>query len=144
MCDMANGRMLKTLLVISCIFMFGCKQDVTFEKKQDSKIIESDKPAGEANSSGPSSATASVENGALIFKNRCSVCHGLEGVGTSMAPALKGNTFVKSSTKEQIMDVIANGRAGAAKKYSQFPADMPKNLLSENEKNDLSAYLFSL
>lgn len=72
-------------------------------------------------------------DGGSIFKSKCSTCHGAEGQGTAMAPAFKGNEFVKNSAEEEIAKVIKEGRNGADKKYKEFAIGMPKQTLSDDE-----------
>jgi mono/diheme cytochrome c family protein len=47
---------------------------------------------------------ASADDGAAIFKAKCSACHGAEGQG-KMGPALKGTSL----TADQIVDVLTKG-----------------------------------
>jgi len=68
---------------------------------------------------------ALAADGAKIYANICSACHGMKGEGTAMAPAHKGNKFVIEAPAEEIKKVIKNGRSGKAKKYPNFPIDMP-------------------
>lgn len=72
-------------------------------------------------------------DGSSIFKSKCSTCHGAEGQGTAMAPALKGNEFVKNGADEEIAKVIKEGRNGAEKKYKEFAIGMPKQTLNDDE-----------
>jgi cbb3-type cytochrome c oxidase subunit III len=86
-----------------------------------------------------------VEAGAAIFKTKCSPCHGADGKGTPMAPAFKGNDWIKGAKKGDIADTIKNGRAGAAKKYPKFAISMPANKdLSESDVNALVDYIKSI
>jgi mono/diheme cytochrome c family protein len=90
-------------------------------------------------------ATADVQAGALIYKSKCLPCHGADGKGTAMAPAFKGNSWIKGASNGDITDVIKNGRAGKAKKDKNFFVDMPYNKgLSEKDLNDLVGYLRSI
>ncbi|MEK7678793.1 MAG: c-type cytochrome, partial [Deltaproteobacteria bacterium] len=77
--------------------------------------------------------SALAADGAAIFKAKCLPCHGPDGAGTAMAPAFKGNAFIKDGKLEDIMAVVTNGRAGAEKKYKQFAIAMPpqKGAMSE-------------
>jgi hypothetical protein len=62
-----------------------------------------------------------------------------------MAPALKGNDWVKAASSADITGVIKNGRLGEAKKYPNFFVDMPASkAMAENDLNALAAYLKSL
>lgn len=79
------------------------------------------------------SAPAFAADGMAIFKSKCSACHGQEGMGTAMAPAFKGNMFIKNSSEMDIAQVLKNGRNGAEKKYKQFAIGMPKQTMSDDE-----------
>src|SRR3972149_7328929 len=72
--------------------------------------------------------------GSDIFKSKCLPCHGADGAGTAMAPALQGNEFIQASSPEAISKVVMTGRAGAAKKDKEFALDMPPQPLSRSEE----------
>jgi len=61
-----------------------------------------------------------------------------------MAPAFKGNAFIKDSKVEEIEKVLVNGRSGAAKKYKQFVIAMPKQTLNSAERKAVIAHLKSI
>ena len=88
--------------------------------------------------------SALAADGAAIYKAKCLACHGPEGAGTAMAPAQKGNAFIKDSKPEDIAAVIKNGREGAAKKYKNFVLAMPKQALTDDELKAVVDYLKSL
>lgn len=93
----------------------------------------------------PAAPVKNIDAGASIFKAKCSPCHGAEGKGTTMAPALKGNNWIKGASNADIADVIKNGRKGAAKKYANFFVDMPASKgLAETDVNALAEYLKSM
>lgn len=83
--------------------------------------------------------------GAAIFKSKCSLCHGADGKGSTMAPAFKGNNWIKSASNADVAEVIKNGRKGTAKKYPNFFSDMPASkTLPESDVNALVDYLKSV
>jgi len=43
---------------------------------------------------------AMASDGASIFSTKCAMCHGQGGVGSTMAPTLKGNAFIKGDASE--------------------------------------------
>ncbi|MBI5468070.1 MAG: c-type cytochrome [Deltaproteobacteria bacterium] len=93
----------------------------------------------------PQAPGKGVEAGAAIFKTKCSPCHGADGKGTAMAPAFKGNDWVKGAANGEIADVIKNGREGAAKKYKNFVISMPANKgMAESDINALVEYIKSI
>ncbi|MFQ5735633.1 MAG: c-type cytochrome [Thermodesulfobacteriota bacterium] len=87
----------------------------------------------------------SVEAGAAIFKSKCSPCHGADGKGTAMAPAFKGNVWIKGADKGQIAAVIRNGRKGPAKRYTKFAISMPaQKALPDSDVDALVEYIKSI
>ncbi len=91
------------------------------------------------------SGQAMAADGAKIFASKCAMCHGQGGAGTSMAPKLAGNAFVKGDAAA-VKEAISKGRSGAAKKYSNFPIAMPAfgSQLSGAELDAVVKYLQSL
>lgn len=93
----------------------------------------------------PAQVPVDVEAGAAIYKSKCSPCHGAEGKGTTMAPALKGNEWIKASSNDDVTNVIRKGRQGNGKKYPNFFVDMPATRgLAETDEAVLIGYLRSL
>ncbi len=88
--------------------------------------------------------SAIAADGTAIFKSKCAPCHGADGQGTAMAPAFKGNAFVKSGSEADISAVITNGRNGAEKKYKNFAIGMPKQVLNADEVTAVVAHLKDL
>ena len=115
----------------------------TAEKAVEEKAVAAGKAVETALTPAPAAGDAAT--GALLFKAKCAPCHGAEGKGTTMAPALKGNDWVKAASSADITGVIKNGRLGKAKKYPNFFVDMPASkAMAENDLNALAAYLKSL
>jgi len=89
-------------------------------------------------------ATAAMaKTGEEIYKATCSPCHGAKGEGKKpMGPAQKGNKFVIEGKDADIAAIIKNGRAGADKKYKDYPSPMPpQKALTDAEIADLVKYL---
>ena len=87
-------------------------------------------------------AGTALADGAAIYKAKCVSCHGQKGEGMKgLAPAHKGNEFVTKSKAEDLIKLVLEGRAGAAKKYKQFPIDMPKSGLSEEDAETVVKYI---
>jgi mono/diheme cytochrome c family protein len=91
---------------------------------------------------------ALAADGAEAFKaNKCYTCHGPDGRGDDNpiggAPPLKGGSFVKNSTDEDIAEVIRNGRDFGHKEYDTFMKRMPKfgGKMSDEEINALARWL---
>lgn len=87
---------------------------------------------------------ALAQDGAAIYKSKCMPCHGPEGKGTAMAPAVVGNQFVKAASDQELTDIILKGREGAAKKYKQYAIGMPAQKLSDGETKSVIAYMKDL
>lgn len=73
----------------------------------------------------------------------CTACHGAKGEGKkALGPALKGSEFVTKGSAADVTATIKDGRAGAAKKYKEFPSPMPpQKALTDAELADLVKYL---
>ena len=83
-------------------------------------------------------AGTALADGAATYKEKCGICHGETGQGElGLAPAHKGNKFLIESKPEDIKMLVRRGRAGAAKKYKQFPLDMPKQSNADISDADL-------
>jgi len=85
--------------------------------------------------------SAFAADGAAIYGAKCSACHGQKGAGSPMAPPLKGNEFITKGDADSIKKVIIEGRSGKDKKYPNFPIDMPKNPMSEEDATALVSFL---
>ncbi|MBI1911019.1 MAG: cytochrome c [Deltaproteobacteria bacterium] len=90
------------------------------------------------------SGSAIAADGGAIYKQKCSPCHGADGQGTAMAPAFKGNAWVKGAAEAEISDTITKGREGAAKKYKQFAIGMPKQNIAGDDLKAVVAHLKGL
>lgn len=75
--------------------------------------------------------------GERLFNITCTSCHGVNGYGTAMAPALNNALFLDSTSDAQIHQIIAMGVPGTV-----MPAWSSR--LSEAQINALIAYLRSL
>ena len=90
-------------------------------------------------------AYAADANTVKFFKETCGVCHGENAEGTpGLAPALKGNAWVKSASEGDLATTITKGREGAAKRHKDIPGPMPANSMSDNRLKNVIAYLKEL
>lgn len=81
----------------------------------------------EASASGAAPAgQGDPENGAALFAANCAGCHGNEGAGGGVGPALAGNPITLADARE----TIENGRG-----------IMPGGLVGGSELDDVLAYL---
>lgn len=87
---------------------------------------------------------ALAQDGAAVYKSKCMPCHGPDGKGTAMAPAVVGNQFIKTSSEQELSDIILKGREGAAKKYKQYAIGMPAQKLMDGETKAVIAYMKDL
>jgi mono/diheme cytochrome c family protein len=91
---------------------------------------------------GAAAAHAADANTVKFFKETCGVCHGENGEGTpGLAPALKGNAWVKGASEGDLGATITKGREGAAKRHKDLPGPMPANSMSDNRLKNVIAYL---
>ena len=159
---MKKIHLIVLLLVLSLGVAAGCaeKKKPAKEVKKEEAAPAAAKPAAEAGkeeASGPAvkekeqaakaepaEAEKGVARGAAVFKAKCAACHGPEGRGTAMAPAFKGNEWVRDADGGEIAGVIKDGRQGPAKRYKRFALGMPANRLDEGDLDALVAYLKSL
>ena len=84
------------------------------------------------------SAAADANEGEAIYKARCAVCHGKDGVPKSFAkgsPAFNDQAWKDATSVEAIEKVVAEGR-------KRMPAF--QNKLTPEEVNAVSAYLKTL
>jgi mono/diheme cytochrome c family protein len=70
------------------------------------------------------------KNANNVYLLRCSACHGANGEGTDhewprLAPALKGNPFVKNAPAAALINVIRQGRNGRQRLYHESYPNMP-------------------
>jgi mono/diheme cytochrome c family protein len=77
-----------------------------------------------------------VETGAALFENNCARCHGLDGKGTGLAPALNTPDLLTNgsrlaemrfggSVRDYVHSTIASGRPRATVAFQQYPERMP-------------------
>jgi len=76
-----------------------------------------------------------AEDGAAIYKTKCSICHGPDGAGKGTAPALKG----MSLTADQISTELQKGADG-----KKAPHNKPVTGLTADQANAVAAYVKSL
>jgi mono/diheme cytochrome c family protein len=108
-------------------------------------------------------AARQIEAGAAIFENNCARCHGIDGKGTGMAPALNAADLLSpdsprlkdigwAGTREDyIRGVISGGRPRASAFYADkgFPERMPTwssefgGPLRPDQINALVAYIMN-
>ena len=97
--------------------------------------------AGALNAAQAAAAGGAAEKGKALFQERCALCHNADSDEKKMGPGLKG-LFQK--------DAMANGKkpteANVHDKIDNGGNGMPpyKDMLSDDEKNSLVAYLKTL
>jgi mono/diheme cytochrome c family protein len=84
---------------------------------------------------------ASAVDGAELFRSKCVACHGPNGEGTPVGPALRGDAFIVKGTPDEIKKVVMSGRTEAEKKYPNIMNAMPGGLATEPEAEALVVYL---
>jgi len=73
------------------------------------------------------------QNGAKIFKDACSGCHGADGQG-GVGRKLKPNEFIQQSTNAEVLNLLFTGRPGTAMRSF-------KGRLTEAQLADVIAFL---
>ncbi len=86
-------------------------------------------------------SSAFAVDAAKLFSEKCAVCHGAHGEGTTTGPTQKGDEFIMNAKPAEVKRVIMEGRSGAEKLYPNIPVDMPKGLVSEAEADALVTFL---
>ena len=82
----------------------------------------------------PSVLTAQDANpGRLVFENRCARCHGSDGNGGELGPAIRDRLAARGD--QQLVALILNGLPGRG---------MPPNKVSEAEMGPLTGFLRTL
>ena len=77
-----------------------------------------------------------VEVGGSLFESNCSTCHGLDGKGSGLAPALNTPDLLNNgkrlaeinwagSVHDYILATVSGGRPRASAAFSQYPRRMP-------------------
>lgn len=114
------------------------------------------KPAGQAAAPAPAAAkagpppagatAADVTEGQKIFSStgNCFTCHGQNGAGTGMAPALNDRKWLNIDGNFAAIQQIVN--AGVPKP-KEFPAPMPAKggaTLTDQQVKQVSAYVYSI
>lgn len=89
-------------------------------------------------------SAAWAEEPATVYKSKCLPCHGAEGKGSVVAPALAGSEFVEKGPEAEVVQVIMKGRTAAEKRYKEFPSPMPPQAITEEQAKEMVKYLKSL
>jgi mono/diheme cytochrome c family protein len=111
-----------------------------------SQPAEPQQPTGGADVELPAGVTQEmVAQGGQIFNEQiCFSCHGANGVGTALAPALTDQEWLNTDgSYEGIMGVVRNGVSEPV----QFPAPMPPMggiQLNDEQIQQVAAYVYSL
>lgn len=80
--------------------------------------------------------------GADVFAEVCSACHGDKGQGVpGLAPPLKGSAFVKSQDIAALTAFVQKGRAGAEKKFPNYPSPMPPYTGGQAKAQEVAQYV---
>lgn len=83
---------------------------------------------------------ADMAQGAQIYKQNCSSCHGAQGEG-GIGPALRDSPYIQTAGDQAITETIAKGRTGTAMPaWSQAQG----GLLSDAQIADVVAFLGTL
>ena len=90
----------------------------------------------------PGIAAAQDAKIVTFFKETCGICHGESGEGIKgLAPALKGNDWVKGASEGDLANTITKGRQGDAKRHKDIPGPMPANSMSDSRLKGVISYI---
>lgn len=89
--------LLAALLVASLGLLVGCPDDAE-ETTTTAAPTET--------TAGPTETTAGAEDGATVFADNCSPCHGADGGGSDRAPNLQERDQL---VKDRVVDQVTNG-----------------------------------
>jgi mono/diheme cytochrome c family protein len=85
--------------------------------------------------------TGDAGQGATLFDQDCSSCHGKGGQGGAVGPKLAKSQYIQSAGDPAILATISNGRPGSAMPaWSQAKGGR----LTDAQINDVMAYLHTL
>jgi mono/diheme cytochrome c family protein len=83
-----------------------------------------------------------ASKGEAVFAEVCSACHGEKGAGIpGLAPPLKGSAFVASTDVAALTAFLQKGRAGAEKKFPNFPSPMPPYSGGKDKATAVAEYI---
>ena len=82
-------------------------------KTPASEAVQSSQPAGAPGSQSNVAADTAGWNAAAFYSSSCAACHGPQGEGSPIAPALTSET-VQTAEREWIIETISQGRPGTA------------------------------
>jgi mono/diheme cytochrome c family protein len=88
----------------------------------------------------PQGGQADATQGAQIYQQNCSACHGAQGEG-GIGSALRDSQYIQTAGDQAITETIANGRAGTAMSaWSQAQGGR----LTDAQIADVVAFLYTL
>lgn len=134
--------MKKVALLTISILVFGCGGESSAPAASETATATTSEPA----------ASAPVDNAALIAEGKqlfestaiCFTCHGMDAMGTALAPNLTDETWLNieaPATVEKVSSIVKNGVA----EPKEHPAPMPAMAnLTEEQINAVATYVVSL
>jgi mono/diheme cytochrome c family protein len=141
-----------------CVVLAGCppRADDGFDKvaaRRDIQIAQVAKPdpppvrgdlAGPAAALPPGVTQAMVEQGQQLYGTVCVACHGANGVGGAIGPALNDQNWIHITGEfEEIVQITTVGVA----QPRQYPAAMPARgggPFSDDEIRAIAAYVYAI
>lgn len=90
-----------------------------------------------------------VQQGQQLFTGQgiCFTCHGQQGQGTALAPALNDNEWIWVDTNQDIFEQLTTIIRTGVTQPRDHPAPMPPaagGTLSDEQIRDLATYVYSL
>jgi mono/diheme cytochrome c family protein len=102
-----------------------------------------DLPASRGNGGGATGVEAQLRSGRSLYDINCAACHGRDGKGSTLFPALAGNANVRQVRSDTaVRMVLAGSQAAATPKAPTGPA-MPSLAwtLSDQQAADILTYV---
>ena len=128
-----NGRTLLTLISPSLLLglLLGCDQD--------SRRNGTQQPPSPATATSADSADLELfREGAVLFSDLCTSCHGSagNGRGSRRGPSLQRSELTYGNSREEIIESIRKGRPGGMPSYG--------HVFDDRQLEALSRYIISL
>ena len=95
------------------------------------------------NGGGATGVEAQLRSGRALYAINCAACHGFDGKGSALFPALAGNANVRQVRADTIVRVVLEGSQGAATQKAPTGPSMPSLgwKLSNNQAADILTYV---
>ncbi len=102
-----------------------------------------DLPPGPGNGGGATGVEAQLRSGRALYDISCAACHGRDGKGNTLFPALAGNANVRQARADTIVRMVLAGSQAAATPRAPTGPAMPSLAwkLSDQQAADILTYV---